>query len=105
MCMSRIVSSVFKLFWFYNVPNWLVPHILLEKLNKYPKSTDLGTIFRNFLWKKKKKNFFLITFYIFQKIGIKTFLKFSTTKHPKEDLFWNRTALCYGLGLCNQLDY
>ena len=58
MLMLRIVSSVFELFCFCNVPNWLVPHILLEKLKRYPRSIDLETIFKKCFMKKKNNKIF-----------------------------------------------
>ena len=46
-------------------------NILLGKINGCLKSIDLGNIFDNLVWEKKKTIDFLMGFYIFHKSGLK----------------------------------
>ena len=72
-----------------HMPYWKIDRLIYckkgkrkRKVNGYSKGIGLGNIYKNFLWKKKKK-IILTTFYISHKSGTKTFLNWSINKCSK----------------------
>ena len=59
-------------------------NILLGKINGCLKSIDLGNIFDNLVWEKKKTIDFLMGFYMFHKSGLKLSKNSQLKKIPKD---------------------